>query len=187
MFNHGFKEGEQQSAVLEVVEGVVTVRSFEALVEWIYLGRFEFGLPNPVVHVSAMIEFARLAHMCDIAGMENQLATGIKEILLGGPKPAPNESHVDANTQHLTAQHIGSVVALPAKHPVRRMVAAASVRNEKYKFAKEIQKYPSFAADLLEETRTALKNLRTENQCHIVDDPLSGRKISINFKIGPKQ
>lgn len=135
MFNDAFKEGEQQSAVLEFVEGVVTVRSFEALVQWIYFGSFEFRIPDPVDHVSAIIEFARLADMCDMFGMRKQLAKGMKEILIASPKPAPGESYVDVNTRHLTAQHICSVAALPAGHPVRRMVATASVegylRNEK--------------------------------------------------------
>ena len=191
MLNDGFKEGKQQSAVLEVVEGVVTVRSFEALVQWIYFGSFKFAVPDPVDHLSAIIEFARLADMCNMTGMRTQLAKGMKEIILASPKPAPGESYVDVNTQHLTTQHSCSVATLPTKHPVRRMVAAASVegylRNEKYKFADEIQKYPTFAADLLEITRMVLKKLRTEQNGHVVDDPLSGRKVSINHNFGPWQ
>lgn len=37
MFEGNFAEGTQDLAILEDLEGVVSVRSFEALIQWLYL------------------------------------------------------------------------------------------------------------------------------------------------------
>ncbi|KAJ5611231.1 hypothetical protein N7510_007950 [Penicillium lagena] len=87
MFEGKFQEGEQQTAILEEVKDVVSVQSFEALLQWLYLGRVKFGVKDPDLQISAIIEFASLADMCSISGMESQMAQRIKEILCANPGP----------------------------------------------------------------------------------------------------
>jgi hypothetical protein len=66
MFEGQFKEAGEKSAKLEEVPGVVTNRSFELLLQWLYLGRFILGKESPRDRITAMIELARLADMTEI-------------------------------------------------------------------------------------------------------------------------
>jgi hypothetical protein len=47
MFNRKFKEGQEQSAVLEEIEGVVSNQSFRLFLQWLYLGRVILGKESP--------------------------------------------------------------------------------------------------------------------------------------------
>ncbi|KAJ6126275.1 hypothetical protein N7471_010768 [Penicillium samsonianum] len=187
MFESGFSEGETQSAILEAVDGVVSVQSFEGLLQWLYLGRVTFDSLNPEDRVSAIIEFTRLADMCSITGMESQMAQNLKDIFVANPPPdflIALNTCVNTNTRDITSQHIASAANLPAEHPVRCMLATASVegflRNENYKFAEETQNYPTFGADLLREVRVVLRGLKIAHHHVTVEDPISGRDIFIN-------
>lgn len=117
MFEGRFKEGEEQSTTLEEIYGVVTPRSFKMLVQWVCLGPVVFGECAPEVAITTAIEFARLADMCGITGMESLMAEHIKAIILANPAPEDMKwdgwRAPDTNTQCLTSQHITSAVALP--------------------------------------------------------------------------
>ena len=82
MFKGPFREGEEQATTLEEINGVVTPRSFEILVQWVCLGRVVFRECAPDVAITTAIEFARLADMCRITGMESLMAEHIKAIIL---------------------------------------------------------------------------------------------------------
>jgi len=60
-FEGTFQEGEQQSTTSTEMDGVVSIRSFELLLQWLYLGRVNFGELTPEEAVTATIEFVRLA------------------------------------------------------------------------------------------------------------------------------
>jgi len=63
MFEGTFREGEEQSTTLEEMNGVVTPRSFQILVQWVCLSRVVFRKCAPDVSITTAIEFARLADM----------------------------------------------------------------------------------------------------------------------------
>lgn len=140
-------EGQQQTVTLEEMEGVVSVRGLEALLQWLYLRRVKFDLKDPGDQISTAMELVRLADMCNMTGMESQMARYIKDILISNPNPQPSDlegRHLDTNTYCLTPQHIISATFLPREHSVRRILAAASVegylRDENHKFAQETQR-----------------------------------------------
>lgn len=185
MFEGDFSEGEQQTATMEEIGGVVSVRSFEALLQWLYLRKVIFGLENPEDHISAVIEFVRLADMCNMKGMESQMAQHIKEIFVANtPRFVTDYRFVDTNTICLTNQHLHSATYLPAGHPVRRILAAASVegflRDGNHKFAEETQEYPTFGADLLQEIRVTLNGIKFEERDAHCEDPISGKRVYLN-------
>ncbi|KAJ5628274.1 hypothetical protein N7490_010502 [Penicillium lividum] len=187
MFEGNFAEGEQQVATLQELEGVVSVQSFEALIQWLYLRRIQFDCEGPEDQISAAIEFVRLADMCHIVGIESQMARYIKDILIANPDPRNNdflERHIDTNTYYLTRQHIIWASFLPPGHSVRRVLAAASVegylRGANYKFVQETQEHPTFGADLLQEVRSTLGGLKVSKRVTSLEDPISGTEISIN-------
>lgn len=186
MFEGYFPEGEQQRATLEEVEGVVSVRSFETLIQWLYLRKIRFDSESSEDQVSAAIEFVRLADMCNITGIESRMAQYIKDILIANPDPRGNNfiRHIDANTYCLTSQHIVSATFLPSGHLVRRILASASVegylRDENYKFMQETHQHPNFGADLLQEVRSTLGKLKVTKHKMILEDPISGTEISMN-------
>lgn len=61
MFSTGkFKEGLDQSATLEEMKDVVSIRSFEMLTQWIYTGHVIIGDLEPTDAISMCIEFARI-------------------------------------------------------------------------------------------------------------------------------
>jgi hypothetical protein len=190
MFTNEFKEGQKQEATLEEVEGVLSAQSFEALLQWLYLGRVKFDLELPEDQVSAAIELARLADMCLIPGLEDPMARYIKDILIANPEPETffEERRVDINTYCLTTEHMISATSLPEGHAVRHVLAAASVegylRDENHKFAQEARAYPTFGADVLHELRKALNSLKVVNSAATVEDPISGKRLEINDLYG---
>ncbi|KAJ5177270.1 uncharacterized protein N7482_003147 [Penicillium canariense] len=184
MFESNFAEGQQQVATLEEVEGVVSVRSFEALIKWLYLRRIQLDSEGPEDQISGAIELVRLADMCHITGIEAQMAQYIKDVLVANPGPQCDifcSRPIDTNTYYLTRQHIIWATLLPPGHLVRRIIAAASVegylRDENYKFVQESHEIPAFGADLLREVRSTLSQMDSATQ---FEDPISGTRMSIN-------
>lgn len=184
MFEGSFKEGQESTATLKEIEDVVSTKSLQMLVQWVCLGRVQFGSSTHEEAIGAAIEFARLADMCGIVGMESLMAEKIKSSILAAPaetnafgKPLP-----DANTRCLTSQHIKSAVNLPEGHPVRAMIAAAVVRGcltqEKYKFEEEVASVHGFAVDVLNGIRATLKT-KTMTQPFSVslEDPITRQKF----------
>lgn len=186
MFEGNFSESEQQTAILEEMEGVVSVRSLEALVQWLYTRTVRFDSKGPSDRISAAIEFVRLADMCNMTGMQVQMAQYIKEVLVANPDPKSDRNwrYPDRNTYCLKSQHIASASFLPSKHPVRRVLATAClagyIRSKSPKFSQETQDYPSFGADLLQEVSIALQGLRGRFPSSAFVDPLSGRVVDLN-------
>ncbi|KAH8791721.1 hypothetical protein F5882DRAFT_376833 [Hyaloscypha sp. PMI_1271] len=186
MFEGPFKEGEEQSTTLEEIDGVVTPRSLQMLVQWVYVGRVVFGECAPDVSITTAIEFARLADMCRITGMEFVMAEHIRAIILANPAPLDPEwlgRAPDTNTYCLTSQHITSAVALPEGHPVRAILAAAAVegclRKYHYKFEREASRVPEFSVDLLKAVRAALESITIEFNATTFEDPISRLRFGL--------
>ena len=60
-----FKEGETNAAYLDEINGIVSVASFEALVQWLHRGTVTFPAGLKVSdEITKCIEFVRLADMC---------------------------------------------------------------------------------------------------------------------------
>lgn len=177
MFEGRFKEGGQQTTILEEVEGIVSVQSLEAFLQWLYLGKIKFDLGEPKHHIAATIELARFADMCNITGMETQIGRYLKDILIANPCPKYEGGGV-VDTYCLTSQHIISATFLPHGHAIRRILAAATLNGyllcENHKFAEEAREYPTYGFDLLQEVGLALKGLRFDHNKVIHKDPLTG-------------
>lgn len=131
-----------------------------------YLGRVIFGELKPEEAITATIEFVRFADMCGVTGMETLMAEHIKAIIIANPPPhgEGGKGDPDAHTYCLTSQNIISAAFLPKGHPVRAMLAMASVegylRHDNHKFLRESQEVPSFSADLLNSVKATLKTLQ---------------------------
>jgi BTB/POZ domain len=177
-FEGGFEEGEEQSTTLKEVEGVVSIRSFELLVQWLYLGRAILGDLTPTDSITAVAELVRIADMCGVTGMEGIMAEQIKAIILANPPPIFT---LDSNTYYLHSNHIVSAAGLPDGHPVRKVLAAAVAgaffRKDDHKFSEEAKEIAGFASDLLEAIRDTIKSFKTRNGGVLVTDPLSGGDI----------
>ncbi|KAJ5788578.1 hypothetical protein N7457_003568 [Penicillium paradoxum] len=174
MFNSNFLESKTQTATIEEMEGVISVRSLEALFQWLYLGiiKFEIDSNHHEEHISAAIELARLADKYDITGLGVATVRYIKKQL---------SASVSGYHTHLTPEHNISGLLLPQGHTLRRVLAAACISNflrpADHKFKKETEDYPTFAADLLKEVKTALDR---SSKCDIhLEDPISGRSTYV--------
>lgn len=183
MFNGQFLESQQQTATLQATEDDVSVRSLEALIQWLYRRTVEFEIEDPTEHTSAALELARLADKYEITGLEDTIAECIKEIIISNPHPGNKRTRIrdiDTHTYYLRRDHIASASLLPQGHPVRSVLAAASVegflRSGKHKFYEEIQAYPPFGADLLLEIGRALRSSRTRTEYFV--DPISEITLS---------
>ncbi|KAL9105636.1 MAG: hypothetical protein Q9227_009215, partial [Pyrenula ochraceoflavens] len=178
-FESGFQEGKEQSTTLEEVDGVVSTRSFQMLVQWLYRGRVVLGDMTPTDSISAIIEFVRIADMFGVTGMESIMAEQIKTTLLASSKSFLGGGN--SNTQCLESSHIVSAASLPEGHPVRRVLASAvageMLRTDKHKFAKEAKEVGAFAADLLEAVMDTLESHSLMGGGGVsVRDPLSGEE-----------
>jgi hypothetical protein len=182
-FEGSFREGEEQSTTLEEINGVVTARSFQMLVQWVCLGRVVFTECTPDVTITTAIEFARLADMCLITGVESLMAEYIKAIILANPAPEDSKWEMwrppDTNTHCLTSQHITSAVNLPKGHPVRAILAAATVegclRQHNYKFEREASRVPEFTIDFLKAVRATIESISATT----FEDPISGVRLGL--------
>lgn len=186
MFEREFLESQQLTADLEEMEYVVSVRSLEALFQWLYRRVVKFDIEDPGEHISAAMELVRLADKYIVIGLETEMAQYIKDILIANPHPQTYDfwQHVDTNTYWLAPDHIFSATFLPREHPVRRTLAAASVRgylqSDEHKFAGETQDYPSFGADLLREVRLTLNGLKPTVD-GTFEDPISGKRLELDL------
>lgn len=179
-FDGDFREGQEQAHTLKEEDGVVSVRSLELLVQWIYQGQVLIDDSDASESISTAIEFARLADMYQVTGMERPMAEHIKKQMLRGPPPFSHYDF-DSNTYYTDPGHITSAVQLPSGHPVREILATASVRDyfrhPVHKFVKECEETPGFAWDLLQAVKAALDTLNKGNYKVSVTNPLSGEEF----------
>lgn len=89
------------------MDSVVSICSFKLLLQWLYLGRVNFGKLTPEEAVTATIEFARLADMCGVTSIESLMAKRIKTIIKTNPatpsKKLPKTRDPNTNTQYLVS------------------------------------------------------------------------------------
>ncbi|KAL3486041.1 hypothetical protein BJX62DRAFT_242370 [Aspergillus germanicus] len=135
MFDGDFKESKENSAVLAEVEGVVSVRSFELFLQFVYTGHVKLGDEPPEDQISTLIEFARLTDMLGVANTGCQAATHIESIIL---KNLPHDSSMfttrqerepDENTRFISPSHIRDAACLPKGHEIRSLFAKAAVET----------------------------------------------------------
>ncbi|KFY53479.1 hypothetical protein V496_07539 [Pseudogymnoascus sp. VKM F-4515 (FW-2607)] len=201
MFKGEFKEREEQAATLELVDGVVSVRAFEMLAQWLCIGRVVFKeytsgkfTPGkatlkesaPEESIAAVIEFSRLADMCGIIGMEAHAAAHIRDIILTGHTPVSMSKSLEKNTHYITSAHIISAAHLPRGHAVRRVLAMTSVEGylqlRHHKFSEEAQGVASFSADLLIAVRETIRSIRVNPNFAIeFEEPISGKALQLQY------
>lgn len=188
MFNSEYLESQQQTVTLKEADHDISVRNLEALFQWLYQRTIRFGIEDLGEHISAAMELTRLADKYDISGLETIMAEYIRNIIIFNPHPQNKNSwrHVDSNTYHLEHDHIVSATLLPPAHPVRRVLAAASVegflRSTRHKFSEETNAYPSFGANLLQETRLVLHSVKPLRAAAF-EDPISGERSDLNSNV----
>jgi len=180
-----FQEGAEQSATLEEIDGVVSNRSFEMLMQWICLGRIVFGDSSPTEAIDLSIEFARLADMCNITGVDSFTAEHVKGVILSDAprhKRDPLEQDPDTNNYAITIHHIESAVQLPNGHPIRSVLASTMVESfletEDYRFKEEMQHIPGFAVDMLAVIKAASKTITQGYIVLTLEEPQSGQSAS---------
>ncbi|OBT60688.1 hypothetical protein VE03_09991 [Pseudogymnoascus sp. 23342-1-I1] len=194
MFTGGFKEGEQQTATLELVDGVVSVRSFEMLAQWLCIGRIVFkeytsevSTPEASTQeesITAAIEFSRLADMYGIIGMESRVAAHIRDIILSSPPPL--SWNLEKNTHYITSGHIISASHLPQGHAVREVLAMASVEGymlfDHHKFSEEAQCVANFSADLLKAVKETMNSIHHNRYRVEFKNPVSGKTFGLESR-----
>ncbi|KAJ5108919.1 hypothetical protein N7456_005594 [Penicillium angulare] len=177
MFKGPFKESQQMIAELEEMEYVVSVRSVQALIQWLYCRTVKFSINDPGERITAALELVRLADKYIIVGIEAQMAQYIREIIVANPHPIATlyGSRRDTNTYWIAHEHIISASYLRRGHPVRQILATACVSGYlHHKFFKEAEEYPSFAADLLLEVKSTLGRPNSK-PAGTFEDPITGR------------
>jgi hypothetical protein len=179
------QKGKSSQQPLEEDDGVVSTQSFQMLAQWVILGRIEFGEFAPEEAISRAIEFARLADMCGVTGMESLIAEPIKAIILAYSGPSVDDRLInwrarDTNTHYLTSQHIASVIMLHEEHPVRGVIAEVAVegylRQSSHKFQRAT---PEFSADLLRAVRATLDSVAYEGYLITFKELISGERVKL--------
>ncbi|KAF4627603.1 hypothetical protein G7Y89_g10550 [Cudoniella acicularis] len=192
ILNDPLQESNTQTTILQEFEGNVSVASFGLLVQWMFVGMVIFpSLDTPEEEVSLAIEFARLADMCGVAGTEPTAVWQIKRAILRHPASTPQTFHSfgalrdkDSNTYCLTPEHLELAAELPENHPVRKILADASIEGyirrsgpSKAKFWNEMLTIPSYGVDVLRQTHEALRTVRIiflEGNKVLFQDPITG-------------
>jgi hypothetical protein len=190
MFDGDFKEGQENSAHLDLFEGVLSIRSFELLIQWMYVGRVIVAKLSPSEQIEALVEFARLADFCQVQGVEELMAERIKAVILAHPAPKTHcfehFRHPDTNTYRITSRAVLWASGLAKGHAVRKMLATTAVEGflrgieHKHKFFEETQEIPSFGADVLNAVESCLSTLRVSALGAIqFTDPISGMNLGL--------
>lgn len=182
MFEGNFQESHTLTTELEEMKDIVSVRSVEALIMWLYLRTVRFDITDNTECVSAALELARLADMYKIIKLGENVAQYIEDKVHGPyvsqllfEKPSVTRTKdgvrwvdypalwLNFRTPWISSEHIISATALPYGHPVRKILAFASIRDylvdNTDKFSKLIEAHPSFGADILQQVRPALRQL----------------------------
>jgi hypothetical protein len=192
MFNGDFKEGQENTAHLDLFEGVVSIRSFELLIQWMYVGQVIVAKVTPSEQIETLVEFARLADFCQVQGVEELLAERIKAVILAHPAPKNRWSEIAncrplyTNTYSITSRAVLWASGLAQGHAVRKMLVTAAVEGflrgieHKHRFFKEIQEIPGFGTDVLNAVESCLKMLRVSDTRTIqFTDPISGENLGL--------
>lgn len=131
MFKDDFKKGKEHTAILEVIEGVVSTRSVEALLQYLYTGRFRLEPMTPEDQTPAMLEVARLADMCDIEALEHVIAEHVSTTLRNLPPTRKRRIGVEGC---FTPEHARSAMLLSPENEVRRVfdLIATQLRGQGY-------------------------------------------------------
>ncbi|KAL2841265.1 hypothetical protein BJY01DRAFT_249615 [Aspergillus pseudoustus] len=169
---------------LEKLDGVLSTQSFQLLLQWLYLGRFNLGKESPSDRITTMIELARLADMMEIKDIDAQIAEYIRTTVLDNPSPTGNYwcRSPDDNIYHITPEHVVAASHLPKGHSIRLLLARAAINaylnSDDFRFSRETQDVPEFAADLLQELRVALKSIECDdNSGRTYHDPFTETKL----------
>lgn len=189
MFERGFIEAQRQAAYLHEMEGVVSVRSFEMLLQWMHTREVNLdGTESAQEQLSAWIEFIRIADMCCVDLPPWLVTSSVQNILITNPAPLDPRyqlgRHPDNNTHCLMREHIESASKLPNKHPLRVLLARASVegylRLPDYKFVEATQAIPRFGSDLFREVRAVVHEIRSIGDDICFTDPITGLSMRLN-------
>lgn len=102
-----------------------------------------FGDLPPAEIIAASIEFARLADIVDLKGIESMMAEHIRQVVLAN-RPDPLQSVFqdlpDKYAYYLRLEHIRSAVLLLKGHPVQKMLVSAVVKGYLlYNYSKSFQ------------------------------------------------
>jgi hypothetical protein len=82
-----------------VRDGVVSVRSFKMLEQWLYLGRAIFSELASEEAITSTIEFVRFVGMCGVTGLDTLMAERMKAIIIADPAlPSEGTRDPDTNT-----------------------------------------------------------------------------------------
>ncbi|KAJ5977040.1 hypothetical protein N7501_000382 [Penicillium viridicatum] len=178
MFQGSFRESQEHTATLQEIPGVLSIQSFEALLQWIYNRTVQFDETFEESCIKAAVELAKLAEMYRISRIEAPITQYIKDIY--------------STSGHLNGKLCRSVLpddedmvlgtGLREAHPVRRVMAQAFVlwylhipEDERDAGDLATQECPKFGADLLFELREMLDTLSPRHR-FTVKDPITGRK-----------
>ena len=182
MFQDCFIEGAEGEATLEEIDGVVSPRSIEGLLEWMYREKIILKSTDLQDQLSEGLELLRMADMCDVYGMEQVFTDHMQNFL--------RNVDLKERLKAILPQHIESVSLLPRSHPFRPVMAkvlALSVIENK-KLSLSVSKYPSICADILGELRTifhsasvtSTRGKRMQNVFVTYRDPISCGSIRIH-------
>ena len=180
-FERDFKEGTEQSTILEEINGVVSTRSFEMLLQWLYVGKILFSEIPSEEAITAIVEFVRFADMCQVTGMEELMAGRIKAMIVG--KAPKKRTTTIVHHPCITSEHIMSAVLLPKGHSVRRVLTMAAVPAylNHANFLSEALENHDFAVDLLKEVQIVTKSFQPDGSCVTFQDPLSNARITLVY------
>lgn len=164
-------------------------QSLETLIQWLYMSKVKYDLKDDedlTEHISAIIEFVRLADMCGVTGMESQMAQHVDNVLVvhQAPRLLGNRVSFNNNTFAISSEHIFGAESLPKGHPVRCVLAKVSVKgflqSQNYKFASEVDVCPKFASDLLGEVRCVLKTVKPIKGYSCFQDPIAHKWFKLH-------
>ena len=190
MFEGNFKEADGNSATLKEIDGVLSTQSFEMLVQWVCLGRIEYGDTSPTDALTLSIEFARLTDMYMITGANHLMAERMKTIILADAKLHKYDHDYGGvfgtNVLCVKTHHIVSAASLPRGHPVREVLAMAMVEGfftmQDERPFEETEEIPGFAADLLSAIKSTSKTIRSGEYGRAeFKEPLSGDFVRLIF------
>lgn len=115
---------------LNEMDDVVSIQSFEMLIQWLYIGRVCFGnLFGTIVEnqkMTSIIEFLRIVDMCCVTDMEAAMAVQIRSIIMSAPTLFRRGPIINPQ---ITPQHTRSALFLPSGHPVRDLVVNGAIEE----------------------------------------------------------
>lgn len=162
--------------ILEKVNRVIIIRSFQILVQQLYSYRVVFSDFLLEEIIILILEFVTLANICEVTSMKSLIAKQVKGLIL---------ANTSINGYYISLQHITSIISLPQEYLVRSVFTTTIVKEffhyNNSQFINIVKEDLYFSTNLLKVIKATFKSFTHTKHGITFKDPLNRERTELRF------